>query len=187
MKSSLNTRILLVVMLGLVGIKFLLMPVIDWQDQLIDTTAQVEKRNLKAENLLASESDIIMQLAETDKQLKALFDLYPKYPDSTIFRLDTQTKLEKMLRQHSLRQTQFFWRTDEDEQVKGQLYMATFNVNFVGKAKVFAAMHTKIAAEQKHFRVRNMRINYRGQKAESFGYADVILTIEAYYWRGEQA
>jgi len=184
-ETTLNTKVLIMVALLLVGVKFVLMPVIDWQNQTIEQIEQVERRNLKSQKLLSKQDELLVGMAAADKKYREQKETFPSYVDSTMFRLETQIKYENLLKSHGLRQSNFFWRGDQDEQVFGSLYKGRFNVSFNGKLKQFAILHSKLAEQMREYKVLNYNAGVQMQKQQSMGAVNATLTIDAYYWLGE--
>jgi hypothetical protein len=183
-ETSLNVKLMGVVAVVLATIKFALLPIIDWQNQVIDEIYQVERRNIKAENLLSNQDQIFMKLATLDGGYKQKAEIYPVFLDQPSFRLETQILFELLLKQYNLRQTQFFWRDSEDTNAFGTLHKAKFNVNFNGKLKDFALLQSALLAINKQYKMANMSLNVRGQTAKSFGSVRAAITVEAFYWLG---
>ncbi len=184
MEASLNVKLMGVVAIFLAAIKFALLPVIDWQNQMIDEIYQVERRNIKAENLLSNQDQIFMKLATLDGGYKQKADIYPVFADQASFRLETQILFEMLLKQYDLRQTQFFWRDSEDINAFGNLHKAKFNVNFHGKLKDFTLLQSALLSVNKQYKIANMSLNTRSQTDKSFGFVKAAITVEAFYWLG---
>ncbi|MCJ8272063.1 MAG: hypothetical protein MJK04_22035 [Psychrosphaera sp.] len=184
METSLNVKLMGAVAVVLAVIKFGLLPVIDWQNQLVDEIYQVERRNIKAQNLLSSQDQIFMKLATLDGGYKQKAKIYPVFIDQPSFRLETQKLYEMLLKQYNLHQTQFFWRDSEDKNAFGSLHKAKFNVNFNGTLKDFALLQSRLLAVNKQYKIANMSLNVRAQTAKSFGQVRAAITVEAFYWLG---
>lgn len=172
----------------LVGIKFAVMPVIEWQNDTIEQIAQHQKRVDKSERLIASTPELLQQLTGLGQDYKTQTEAYPLYSDSMIFRLETQMKFEMLLQSEGLRKLRFFWRSEVDDVAFNHLYSASFNVDVAGSVKDMALFHSKLINEYPQFKVRNMSHALRSntQNDKSMGYASSTFTIIAYYWRGEQ-
>ena len=186
MESSTNTKVLLVVVLMLVAVKFALMPVIEWQNSSIDEIAQHQKRVVKSERLIDSQMQLIEQLAKFEQDYKKSIDVYPVFNDSPTFRLETQINFEMLLKAANLNKARLFWRSDVDEVAFGNLYKASFNVDFTGKVKDVALFHSQLTQEYPQFKVLNMSHSFRGQSEKRMGFSNSTFTIAAYYWRGQK-
>lgn len=186
MENSANTKVLLVVVVMLVAIKFGVMPVLQWQNQTIEEIAQHEKRVAKSQRLIDSQPQLLKQLAEHSSNYQAQIDVYPVFPDSSTFRLETQMNFEMLLKVSDLRRQRMFWRSDTDEVAHGNLYKASFNVDFAGNFKDAALFHSQLLNEYPQYRVLNMSYGVRGQKEQSMGFTSTTFTVAAYYWRGKK-
>ena len=181
---SANSKLLAIAAIFLGLIKFALMPVLEWQNDLIEQTAQLERRNNKSQDLLLKQPNMEANLEQVKQTYQQLVATYPRFSDTPSFRLETQIRFESLLKAGNLRQKKFFWRSNEDEQVFGTLHKAKFNVNFIGQGKDFALFHARLAAEHRQFKVLNMSAALRTQKADSFGRVKGSFTVEALYWLG---
>ena len=189
MESSTNTKVLLVVVLMLVGIKFAVMPILDWQNETVEQITQHQTRVDKAQRLIDSQPQLLQQLVSTQQDYQAKVGSYPQFPDSTIFRLETQMNFELLLKTEKLRHNRFFWRSEVDEVAYGDLHFASFNVDFTGNLKDVALFHSKLANEYPQFKVLNMsnEVRNRTQTEKSMGFSSSTFTIAAYYWRGDNS
>lgn len=188
MESSANTKVYMVVVLVLVAIKFAVMPVIDWQNDIIEEITQHQKRVDKSERLIASGPELLQKLSSFSQEYKTQTEAYPSFADATLFRLETQMSFEILLKADNLRKLRFFWRSDVDEVAFDNLYTASFNVDVSGSIKDIALFHSRLIHEYPQFKVRNMSHSLRAntQNDKSMGVASSTFTINTYYWRGEQ-
>ena len=185
MKQTNNTHVLLAVLLLLLAVKFALLPVLAWQNQLIEQAQRIELRNQKAQDLLQRQQQLTDQLSRQTEQLKLLQQRYPVFAQATEFRLQSQMDFENLIKQFKLRKKQFFWRGDNDELLTDSLAMGVFNVTITGTSKQLALLHAELSTKYTQFRVRNMRFNIRRQKVDSLGLITATITVEALYWQGE--
>jgi phage-related protein len=168
----------------LAAIKFGLMPVLQWQEDKLLQIAAVEKRNLKSQKLMESKEQLFMQMVQTGNSYKKLAEALPIYQDQASYRLQTQVMVEQILKMDNLNTKRFFWRTELDKKLFGNLHSSSFNVNFSGKAKDLVMLHTKLATNYPEFRVLNMSNQLSKYSEKSLGRVIATLTVEAYYWRG---
>lgn len=186
MVFGLSNKALVSVVAVLAGIKFVLLPVAQWQNEQLAVIEQHEKRNAKAERLLDSEEQLALRLATLDKDYKALADKYPRFEAPADFRIETQIMFDMLLQQENLKVTQFFWREKLDKEVINGMYMGRFNVDFTGKLKDVALLQGRLATTEKAYRVANLSIAVKNQTDKSLGEAQGTFTVEAYYWLGAQ-
>lgn len=184
MQSSLNIKLLVFFAGLLILVKFALLPIIQWQNQKVDDIRQYDRRNVKAQNLLANKEKIFMRMATLDKAYQSEAKPFPSFEDKASFRLETQMMFDMLLKQYGLSRTQFFWRDSEDKQVFDNLYKAKFNVDFGGKLKDFALFHTALVTSNPNYRIANMSLRIAKQSDKSMGTVNATLTIEAFYWLG---
>lgn len=184
MVQNSRLQLMLIAAVLLSAIKFGLLPVLEWQDDVLQQIAAVEKRNFKSQKLLEDKDQLEMKMVQIGAGYNKLAQSLPVYPDQSSYRLETQLMIEQVLKIDDFHTKQFFWRTDLDKNHFGNLYSSSFNIDFIGSAKKFVLLQTKIAANYPEFRVLNMSNRLSGYSETSLGKIDATLTIEAYYWRG---
>ncbi len=184
MQSNPKLQLMLGAVILLSAVKFALLPLLQWQNETLEQIASIETRNAKAQKLLADKDAMMAELTQLGTKYNNLAQSIPVYPDSASFRLETQMMFEQVLKMEHFRPKQFYWREDTDTQLFGNFYSASFNVNFLGGAKDFALLQSKLAYNYPEYRILNMSNSLSGFKADSLGRADVSLTVEAYYWKG---
>lgn len=184
MQDKNKMTLLLSLVVVLAGVKFGLLPVLDWQADKLEQIDSIERRNEKAQRLLDQQQAIFMQLASTGKQYKQTAEAFPVYPESATFRLQSQVMFEQILKQDELSTRRFFWRSDTDTQVQGNLHKAAFNASVYGSAKNFVMLQSKLAHQYPDYRMTNMSLNLSNYNEKSLGRVNVTFTVESYYWKG---
>lgn len=185
MESRLNSKLMVFVVAILLLIKFALLPILSWQNQVIEEISQYERKNAKVERLLANQDKMFFDFVTSDKAYKTKANSYPTFADRSLFRLETQISFEMLLKQNGLQQSQFFWQDEQDKPVFDNLYKAKFNVRFSGLLKDFALLHSKLATLNKRYKIVNFRVRVKDQTAKSIGNASAVFSVEAYYWLGD--
>lgn len=186
MEQNTKLKFLLFFVVVLAGIKFGLLPVVQWQGETMEEISAIERRNAKAEALLSNQQQLFMNLANKDKAYKALASQFSSFADSSSFRLETRIMFDQILKMDKLNTKRFFWRGDEDEQVSDNLYSASFNATIYGKVKDFAMLQSKLANNYPAYRINNMSGNLSNHTDKSAGQIEVTVTIEAFYYKGAQ-
>ncbi|MFT4925942.1 MAG: hypothetical protein ACI8WB_002037 [Phenylobacterium sp.] len=186
MASRLNMKVMLPVVATLLLIKFALLPVVAWQNELLAELEQHEQRNAKAERLLNGEAQLLAQLAALSQDYDAQEKAYPRFAAAEDFHIETKMMFDILLRQFNLKVTQFFWRDSTDKEIFPGMYKARFNVDFTGKFKDFALLQARLGTTEKAFRIVNFSNAVKQQSATSMGLVNSTLTVEAYYWLGPE-
>lgn len=184
MNSGLNKQWLLPLVAVLVLIKFVLMPVVLWQDEVMADIARHEQRNAKAGRLVDNQAQLKAQLSALGENYQAQVEAFPRYATAAGFRIETKIKLDNLLKQKNLAVARFTWRDEVDSEVFPGMFKARFNVSFSGKLKDFALLHAALDSSEKAFRISNFGSNIKAQSKTSLGTVRGSLTVEAYYWLG---
>jgi hypothetical protein len=182
MASLLNIKVMLPMVVTLLLIKFGLLPVVEWQNDLLADIEQYEQRNTKAQRLLNSEAELVKKMSVKSEEYLAQEKAYPNFAASEDFHIETKMRFDILLGQFNLKVTQFFWRSTTDEEIFPGMYKARFNINFIGKTKDFALLQARLGTDEKAFRIVNFSNLISKQSATSMGMVKSTLTVEAYYW-----
>ncbi len=186
MASRLNSKTLLPVAVVLIIIKFVLLPIVAWQNDLLSQIERHEQRNAKAQRLLDSEAQLTSRFVSLSESYKEQADQYPRFAAAEDFHIETKIMFDMLLQQNQLKVTQFFWREAVDKEIFPGMYMGRFNVNFSGQFKDFALLQSKLGTSEKAFRIANFSAMVKKQTDKSIGTVEAAFTIEAYYWLGGQ-
>jgi hypothetical protein len=186
MTLGLNSKTLLPLVAVLLLLKFVLMPVFAWQNERVLDIASHEQKNAKVARLLASESQIKSQLEALSSNYSRDKKQIAHFSSAASFRIETKMNVDILMQDHSLYVRRFNWREKLDKEIFPGMYMASFTVNFAGKAKDFARLHAQLSTTNKGFRLTNFGLQVTKQSAQSMGRVRGSATIEAYYWLGEE-
>lgn len=179
-----STKRLLVLMGLLIGIKMVLLPIIDWQNQQVEELVGHEKRIAKAEAIIEEQAAMQKALDESESILTAIEEQFPRYPNSEIFRLETQKRFESEMAEQGIEAQQIFWRDDQDIQVSGNLYRAKLSIRCNGEFNHFLQFQLALEKKQLSNQLKGLALQMRGANAESAGNVKGLTTFDVYYYRG---
>lgn len=157
----------LLVILGLIiFVKFVLVPVIEWQDEAVLQLSALHKRLNKSESFinelpkLTSEKE---KLASYLNQLKSNVDTYSNISN---YQIGKQKDIETLFKQNSLTIKSFNWQdtieTDKGSQLK-------LMIQYSGMLKDFLSLHLQMSKFNQSVEVTNLGLNIRGQDEASMG------------------
>jgi hypothetical protein len=184
--TQVKTKTLLPVVAILLLIKFVLAPVVEWQNETLIEIERYEKRNEKTQRLLNGETQLLSSLAAVDKEYKLQAEAYPRFNTIADFHIETKIVFDMLLKQNRLKVTQFFWHDSVDKAVFPGMQLGRFNVSFIGNFKDFALLQAKLGSSEKAFRIVNFSTQVKNQSDASVGTVNGTFTIETYYWLGGQ-
>lgn len=135
-------KVMLLVLIGLLIIRFVLFPIFEWQEKQISLIATKEQKLIKTNNIINRLPQITESLAQLKQSNNNLQTHYFNEKSLNAFKLQQQQRIETLFSQHQLKVTNFNWVVevpgDEITQIRAK-------VSFQGKAKNFAMLQLTIA------------------------------------------
>lgn len=183
MDKELKQKLALFV-IGLLALtKFIVMPEIESQNQLLNKIAQVKKTNNKYEYLLSKKQ----QYADFEKESKAielsLSQNLITFNDQPEFLLQSQKQIESAIKESGLKVKRFIWFNGNDEAIIGNLYKKRIRLVLTGKTKNYIALHTWLKENEPKFRLDTMSLNHGKNTTISLGQSDGTFIISAFYFK----
>lgn len=182
-----NTKRLLVLMGLLVGIKLIILPILNWQNAQVETLQANERRIQKAQAIIDEQAAMESALAASKSILASIEKQFPQYPNSEIFRLEVQKNFETLVSDHGLELRQVFWRDNEDVLVSGNLYRAKLSLRLGGELNHFLQFQLALEQKQLSNQMKGLALQMRGISNESAGNVKGLVTFDVYYYRGVSA
>ncbi|WDE03948.1 hypothetical protein SG34_021635 [Thalassomonas viridans] len=103
--------LLLSVLVFLLLLKFIIVPVYEWQQQTQATNALLSHRLHKSTFALNNRTEIAVQVQEMQKQLSSAGNLFFDYKDENVFQLNQQQWLEQQFERHDISVSNIGWQT----------------------------------------------------------------------------
>jgi len=161
-----NKNILLIILAIILVLKFALLPIIEWQNQSINTLQIVNKKlnkSLSFINELPKLEEQKQRLINSLAQLKSEVDTYQ---DVSRYQLEKQREVEKIFAMHNIVIKSFNWQDIIKLNNGTQLKLM---VKYSGKLKDFLSLHMDISKFNRSTTVSNLGLNIRGQDDKSLG------------------
>ncbi|RUO56266.1 hypothetical protein [Pseudidiomarina homiensis] len=124
----------------LAAIQFMIVPLMEYQDQEHTELRLLEQRLSRSEQLLENQQKVA-ELAEQVKSNEAqLLEAIPVATDRTVFRIDLQSEIQRVAREHSLRLEEFNWLT-ESQAVSDTVQVQRAKIRLSGAVSQLAEAH----------------------------------------------
>ena len=127
-----NNTVLIGVLVLLLVTKFIIVPIIDWQDSLIAETVKLERKITKSQKYLDNLPELIKHQKQLRKQLFEMKNQQETFVDVGLYKIEKQKQIEGLFNKHSLNIRTLNWR-DEIETEKG--VSISLNLQFKGSLK----------------------------------------------------
>ena len=170
---------LLSVLAVLLVAKFVLVPVIEWQDAMIADIQLLEKKSQKVARVISGESntnEINLLLSEEVAKGNKLF--YPHQAQSK-FKLQQQKLIESLLAEHQLKSQNIGWQTPS-ELTFIQVDKHPLQLRFSGKTLDVMKFIAAIEKLEKKIEVSDFNLSLKKQNENSLGQCDGRLTVNFY-------
>ena len=176
MQSQLNRKLMIGLLIALLVIKFVLVPIFDWQQEKISQIEITEQRLIKTQKVIERlpliEEAFEKLQQQTTKQQALLF----KEPTLNNFKLKLQQNIESHFAEHALKVNNFSWVAELPEQISE----ARAEVSFDGQMKDFATLQLAIARLPQILNILQWQIRVDRMDDESLGKVNGKLLIAAY-------
>jgi len=169
MKELKKHTLSLVMISLLVVIKFILIPVFEWQDGLVSNIQNKNKRLTKINNVLSNNiktTEDNSQLSENLVKAESFF--FPSQSESS-FKLAQQQAFEKLMGKHNVKSSNVGWQTTtiiNDMELKRY----QVNIRFEGALFDVIAMYTELEGLSPWLEIENFNIPMNNKKNDSLGY-----------------
>ncbi|WDE00524.1 hypothetical protein [Thalassomonas actiniarum] len=152
----------------LVCIKFVYIPIIDWQDEQLGTLALLERKINKVDHLLTEEEQLTVDHEMSTRQVLALSQGFYHNQDPEPFKRQQQKNIEAELLAHKLKIKNIGWQiTMENADVN--LNQFSINYTFDGKSEDVINYLLAISANEKFSELTEFNLSFVKQKAGKLG------------------
>jgi len=164
------------VLVVLLVARFILMPIIDWQQEQITQITAKEQRLIKTNNIIARLPQIHIALEQLKQGNKQQQSRYFNKASSNNFKLQLQQKVEALFSTHNLKVTNFNWVAEITEQI----IQARAKITFEGTTKDFAMLELAIAQLPKLLSIKQWSLHIKQMNDHSLGNANGSIVLTAY-------
>ncbi|REL30228.1 hypothetical protein [Thalassotalea euphylliae] len=182
MRELLNNKpLMLGVIAFLAAIKFILLPVLDWQEDKLTSIGVLEERLLKTERLLSNESKMAEAVSSLSVKVGGLDDLlFTQGQDVVQFQLGHQEVIEGLLSENKLSVKRTSWlmpsKTDEYEEHKVEITVSGSFKQLMTSLLAIEGLKPKVA-------LASYTMNISRMKASSLRLGRVSGKITFAVWR----
>ena len=161
--------LLLTVLALMLTAKFIVVPIIIWQDQLLLEIAMQEKKLGKSDVLLSKKSDhhtINDKLKGKIAEIETLF--YP-YQKGSTFKLERQKKFESIIEQYQLKLKSFYWQAVSNED-NLDVMRYTVKIKITGQVSDIINMLTLLESQSHYIEIQSFNVLISRKDYKSLGY-----------------
>jgi len=181
MEKELKQKVALAVIGLLIVIKFILLPQLTKQNELIGKINAVEKINNKYSQLISQQPKLEKYANKISMIEKSLSKDIPVYVTQADFLLATQKNLETIMAKYNINVKRFIWFNGDDDPILGQLYKKRIRVVIVGNSIDFLQLHTWFKNNEPKYRLESLSLNVNKKTASDMGIFTGTLIISAYF------
>lgn len=175
--ESKNKRNLMMGMLAILLIaRFILVPILDWQQEQITQITAKEQRLVKTNNILARLPQINSALEQLKQGNQKHQSRYFNQASSNTFKLQMQQKVEALFSKYNLKVTNFNWVAEINEQIT----QVRAKISFEGETKDFAMLQLAIAQLPKLLNIKQWSLHIKQMNEHSLGNANGSIVLTAY-------
>lgn len=169
----------------LAGIKFVLLPLIQLQQDNYNELEGLSKRVQRSEALLADKDQLQQWQVTQQQQQQQLMLPFPVVDGATQYRLVLQQQLQQLAAENGVSVTFFDWLTDTPLQVFN-LQRGRLSWRVEGDASQIMQLHVQLEQQFPHFILRDVKASWRGDLNPG-SRIELNLLIEVDYKLQEQA
>lgn len=178
--QELKKHAALLVIIGLLSIlKFVIVPIFDWQNDALLNIGLLEKKQNKIERLISNQKQAVgddVKLSEIVNKSEAVF--FVQHNEST-FKLQQQKKIEDLLSKHNITASNFGWQaTKEYVKISAKSYQLL--INFSGQSYDVLALMLALETNPKLIGISDFNLRIKGQSKESMGMITGRFTLQLY-------
>lgn len=172
-------RLALSFILVLVAIRFIVVPWVDWQDELFEQTVLLQNNASRVEHVMSNQQELESSHANQVSAIEQIENYFIVTTDEASFRLDRQKWFEQLLEEHELSLNNIGWGRAR-EVVESRVIEHTLEVNLDGPTQNVVALMAKLQSESFYVDIRDMNVNFSRQTTKSLGRARVRLILGLY-------
>lgn len=181
MTKQANTKKLLAVLAVLLILRFVFVPVFEWQDE---TLAQVQQQKLqleKAERVIERTEILQNSIDNLKGKIAAVEKNYYQQQSNNAFRLQIQQEMEKLFVEHNVKLKNFDWTNE----VEGLVTQNRATIAFDGNTIDLTKLQLTLAQSPVIIDIPQWRAVIKRMKEDSFGKVTGSLVITFFSTNGQ--
>lgn len=163
----------------LVSLKFIVVPLIDWQNTQLAQLANLQKRAVKSQNVIINQSQINQAQQTINAQLEAINELFVNTQREGEFKLAMQQQIEQTIANNQLQINTSSW-LPSIAVANNQLIRHQLRLNLKGKMRDFINLITLLESKTPKAELKSLNINLKGQKTDELGNMSGSLELAFY-------
>lgn len=166
----------------LLFLKFILIPLIQWQDNQINTVAMLERKIEKVDNLLLSDNVLNEQYLALSNALSNLEHEIFLYQEESTFQLKQQKIVESNLLKNILKVSSIGWQNTVE---LTQLPLLQFSLEYriSGKTNNVVEYLTQLKAQDKTPDIQALNFSFRNQNQGKLGSVSARIRVTYYMFK----
>ncbi|MBQ4860836.1 hypothetical protein J8L98_03885 [Pseudoalteromonas sp. MMG013] len=173
-------KLLLLVTLLLVVIKFIIVPIFNWQSVQISKAESQQLRLIKANSIIAQKESFILAADSARESLRQYKDALFDSEKINGFKIDKQKEISSYLKENNLTLLNIGWQP-ELQFLNAQLHREQVRLNIGGETHRVAQFIYFIENHSKLVSVEQLSFNIRGLTTDESGTAEASLLISFYF------
>ncbi len=167
---------MLTLLFFLLVIRFIVVPVFDWQTEKITEITANKNKLTKAEQVISRIPKIEHELAKIKLSNGALELRYFNETSLSAFKLQLQQKIERLFSQHNMKVKNFNWVAE----LPGDVTQERANISFEGNLKDIALLQLALANLPKLFNIGQWSFQIKKMNENSLGNVRGRMLLVAY-------
>lgn len=177
MQPQNKRKLMLSVLAVLLIVRFVVVPIFDWQQQQIAQIASQSKKLAKVNRVIDRLPQISQALQNLQQSNQALQSHYYKSASLQAFKLQGQQQIERLFKVHNLQVKNFNWVTD----IPGTITQLRARISFSGKTKDLAMLQLALARQTKLLDIGQWTLRIKRMNDHSLGDVTGNFLLTAYY------
>jgi hypothetical protein len=154
----------------LLSIRFVIVPIIDWQNQSLEQIKSLQKKQQKTQVAIDREADNQMQLQNLESQKVAFNRLFFAAGNEAKFKLERQQWLEALLARHKLKVVNIGWMNSAKMQ-NVDVFKHSLQFGFEGHGTNIPAFQSEIEDSKEWIQLVSLSISMSKQNKLELGQA----------------
>jgi len=163
-------------LLVLVFLQFIVVPMIDWQDEKRNELVLMNKRLSKAKQLLTNEESINHYLLSLEEVEQGYNKYFFKKQELTPFQLANQKVIEELAELHNIKVTSVGWKGITQD-ATNILSVFELQLRFTGKIKNLMSFQLEIEQMEEAILIVGMSMNIKGHLRNTLGKATGVFRL----------
>lgn len=168
--------LLLSILLLLVALKFLIIPIVEWQNSAFTNIVLLEKKQNKIQTVISNVEATQFKISELAKVVDTYQGMFFVYEQESSFKIQQQKYIEKLLSTHELRASNLGWQSLINNQEQG-LKIFPLNINISGNSLNLIKFMTAIESNSHRIAIDDFNISLSKQKEFDLGIMNGKLVL----------